>query len=185
MNKRLVGRSFIVPRSAFIVYDAGHMLSNLLGRVWQASPRRMRRWGVWLWEPRFMVTAGAVVLDEAGRVLLLKHIFRSGSGWGIPGGFIEAGEQPEEALRRELREEVGIEIERVELAFVRTLRRPQQVEVMFRCRARSDATNAAHPRSMEIESLAWFALVALPPALPAGQQRLIERTLGLDVAAAK
>ena len=53
--------------------------------------------------PRFAVTAGAVITDARGRVLLLKHRFRPGAGWGMPGGFLERGEQPDAALRRELR----------------------------------------------------------------------------------
>src|SRR2546421_3970331 len=101
------------------------MWRQLLLAGWRRAPRALRRWGVWLWEPRFTVTAGACVLDREGRVLLLKHAFRAGSGWGLPGGFIEQGEQPEEALRRELREEVGLEIEDACIAFVRTLARPQ------------------------------------------------------------
>ncbi|MEP6912843.1 MAG: NUDIX hydrolase, partial [bacterium] len=60
--------------------------------------------------PRFAVTAGAVITDNQGRVLLLKHRFRPGTGWGMPGGFMQEGEQPEEALRRDLREEVGLEV---------------------------------------------------------------------------
>ena len=63
--------------------------------------------------PRFAVTAGAIITDDSGRVLLLKHRFRPGTGWGMPGGFMEEGEQPEEALRRELREEIGLEVEEV------------------------------------------------------------------------
>ena len=51
---------------------------------------------------RFTVTAGALIFNDAGKVLLLKHRFRAGSGWGLPGGFLEAGEQPVEALKREL-----------------------------------------------------------------------------------
>ena len=87
------------------------MLKKLLGALWLRAPKSLRRWGVRLVEPRFTVTAGAVVQDEEGRVLLLHHRYRAGSGWGIPGGFLEKGEQPEEALRRELREEVGLEVD--------------------------------------------------------------------------
>src|SRR5215208_6191877 len=109
------------------------MLKSLVARVWRGSPRFLRRAGVWLTQPRFAVTAGAVVSDEGGRVLLLWHVLRKGSGWGIPGGFLVAGEQPEEAVRRELREETGLALDTVELAFVRTLPRASQVEIIFRC----------------------------------------------------
>ena len=60
---------------------------------------------------RFTVTAGAVIFNDKGEVLLLKHRFRAGSGWGLPGGFMETDEQPIDALRRELREEIGLEVE--------------------------------------------------------------------------
>ncbi len=151
------------------------MERKLLGTLWRRTPRRIRRWGVWLVEPRFTVTAGALVLDAEGRVLLLKHTFRSGSGWGIPGGFLEKGEQPEDALRRELREEVGLELAAARLAFVRTLKRPRQVEIMFCCRAIVGA--AARPQGNEIEQAHWFAPDALPPELSTEQRRLVARTL--------
>ena len=122
---------------------------------------------------RFTVTAGAVVTDDAGRVLLLRHRFRPGSGWGVPGGFIGAGEQPGEALRRELREEVGLELESAEIAFVRTLRQIRQVEVIFRCRPRGEA----RPQGLEVREAAWFAPGELPPGLSRDQRELIVRAL--------
>ena len=124
-------------------------------------------------EPRFTVTVGVVVCDDEGRVLLLKHVFRIGSGWGIPGGFIERGEQPEEGLRRELREEAGLDIEDVELLFARTLKRPQQVELIYRCRASGMVT----AQSFEIKTAKWFAPDALPPGLPSDQQNAIRRAI--------
>lgn len=150
------------------------MLKKVLGALWRHAPKRVRRWGVRLVEPRFTVTAGAVVVDEGGRVLLLNHVFRVGSGWGIPGGFMEKGEQPEEALRRELREEIGLELERAEIALVRTLSRPTQVEIIFRCRPRGTHGE----RSFEIKSAEWFAPDRLPPGLSKDQRELIERVLG-------
>lgn len=53
------------------------------------------------------VAAYAVIRDDAGRVLL-AHWNESGrSGWTMPGGGLEAGEDPEDAVRREVREETG------------------------------------------------------------------------------
>jgi ADP-ribose pyrophosphatase YjhB (NUDIX family) len=54
-----------------------------------------------------------MLFDDEGHILLLEHVFRADRGWGVPGGFINKGEQPEQALRRELREEVDIEIDDV------------------------------------------------------------------------
>lgn len=120
---------------------------------------------------RFTVTAGAIVFNDAGQVLLLKHRFRAGSGWGLPGGFLEAGEQPLDALRRELREEIGMEIKDVEIFAARSFRKPRQVEVLFRCRA----DGMAHPQNMEVELAEWFSLNSLPEGLPKDQRLFVER----------
>ncbi len=149
------------------------MLRRLLGSLWRGAPKSLRRWSVRLIEPRFTVSTGAVVLDERGRVLLLNHVFRTGHGWGIPGGFIGKGEQPDEALRRELREEVGLELESARLAFARTLKKQGQVEIVFRCRARGPVRS----RSLEVKSAEWFALDALPQELTREQHRVIQRAL--------
>ena len=50
----------------------------------------------------------AVVLDPADRVLLVRFEFPARGLWATPGGGIDADESPEEAIRRELEEEVGL-----------------------------------------------------------------------------
>ena len=155
------------------------MLKSLLARVWRGSPRFVKRAGVWLTQPRFAVTAGAVVSDEGGRVLLLRHVLRKGSGWGVPGGFLTAGEQPEEAVRRELREETGLELDAVELAFVRSLKGVRQVEIIFRGRMRAAALEGLE-QSFEIDRAEWFARDALPRGLSNDQRRLIDRALAVN-----
>ncbi len=151
------------------------MLKELLAKLWRGSPARVRRLGVWLTQARFTVTAGAVVLDDEGRVLLLQHTFRRGSGLGIPGGFVEPGEQPDDAIRREMREEAGVEIDGVRLVAARTLRRPQQVELLYV--ARLGTGERPRPASAEIMRAEWFAPDALPGSLPRDQRRLIARVL--------
>jgi ADP-ribose pyrophosphatase YjhB (NUDIX family) len=57
-------------------------------------------------------TASAVIVDDGGRVLLSRRAGEPGEGlWDLPGGFIDEGEYPLDALRRELREEAGVEIQ--------------------------------------------------------------------------
>src|ERR1044072_6613233 len=82
----------------FSLYSVRRMLKGVLGFLWRKAPKAVRRWGRRFTQLRFPVTAGAGIVNDEGRVLLLKHVSRPGSGWGIPGGFLEKGEQPEEAL---------------------------------------------------------------------------------------
>jgi mutator protein MutT len=149
------------------------MLNDLLGAIWRRVPRILKRWTVRLSHPRFAVTAGAVITDNRGRVLLLKHRFRPGTGWGIPGGFMQEGEQAEEALRRELREEVGLEVEKVELFTTRAFKVPRQVEIVFLARAIGDTNEL----NFEIQKAAWFSLDELPKELSRDQAQLIKRAL--------
>jgi 8-oxo-dGTP diphosphatase len=56
--------------------------------------------------PRTRGAAAALLLDEAGRVLLVKPTYKE--GWSLPGGVIEEGESPLAACRRECEEEIGV-----------------------------------------------------------------------------
>jgi len=152
------------------------MFIELLGSIWRRVPDLARRRLVRSGQRRFTATVGAIIFDDQGRVLLLDHVFRSDSGWGIPGGFLNKREQPEAALRRELREEINIELQNVELLFVRTLSKPLQIETYFRATAIGDP----EPCSFEIKAAAWFSADDLPPELSTDQRRLIQQTLALS-----
>src|SRR6185369_15161194 len=146
-------------------------VQNLISRVWRKLPARMRRWTMRLAHTRFTVTAGAVIFNDKGEVLLLKHRFRAGSGWGLPGGFMEKGEQPIDALRRELREEIALEVDDVKVFAARSFKKPKQVEVLFRARANGQVKS----QTVEVERAEWFAVDALPQGLPRYQRSYIER----------
>jgi len=57
-------------------------------------------------------TVGALLVDESGRLLLVKRARDPYAGtWDVPGGFLEEGEPPLDGLRRELREETALDVE--------------------------------------------------------------------------
>jgi len=149
------------------------VLVSLLGSIFRHLPGPVRRRVVRLGQRRFTVTAGAFVFDDEGRILLLEHEFRADSRWGLPGGFLEQGEQPDEALCRELQEEASLEVTDVELYFARTLRKPRQVELYFACIAASEAK----PSSFEIRKAQWFDTNDLPDDLSNSQRKMIRRAL--------
>lgn len=65
--------------------------------------------------PLLLTGVGVGVLNDKGEILLQKKV---DGRWGIPGGFMELGETAEEAGRREVLEETGIEIGKMQLISV-------------------------------------------------------------------
>ncbi len=59
-------------------------------------------------EYNHFVSVAAMVRNDQGQILLVKSPWR---GWEYPGGLIEPGETFQQALRREIREEAGVEVE--------------------------------------------------------------------------
>ena len=47
-----------------------------------------------------------LVMDDSGKVLLVRHRYMT--GWQLPGGGVDRGEPPEQAIRREMGEEIGL-----------------------------------------------------------------------------
>jgi len=146
------------------------MLKSILGLFWLNTPKFFRKFVIRFSQQRFAVSVAAVIIDDANRVLLLKHVFRPGSGWGIPGGFINKGENPEKAVRRELAEEIGLKLENVRIVHARTLRNANHVEILFR----ATPVGTPNPRSVEISDLGWFRLEDLPQGLNEDQKGFIE-----------
>jgi len=59
--------------------------------------------------PRRIACVGAIVFDDRGRLLLIRRGREPGAGsWSLPGGRVEAGETPPEAIMREVAEETGL-----------------------------------------------------------------------------
>jgi phosphoglycolate phosphatase len=62
-------------------------------------------------------TVGALIFNPAGEVLMIRT-HKWSNLWGIPGGKIKLNEPADEALRREVREETGLEIQNIRFALV-------------------------------------------------------------------
>ena len=88
--------------------------------------------------PKAIPRVAAAVIIRKGRMLIAKR--KTGDPfegrWEFPGGKIEPGESPEEALRRELREELGIETEIGEFLCAVPMRTPNLRIDLFAFRAR-------------------------------------------------
>ncbi len=72
----------------------------------------------WVYYPR-PNQASAVALLQDGKVLLVRRKYEPFKGqWTMPSGFLEYGESPEEAALREMKEELGVDVELAGLADV-------------------------------------------------------------------
>lgn len=78
-------------------------------------------------------TVGAVcVIEHDGEFLVLWQPHRR--GWSLPGGLLGKGEDPADAVRREVREEVGLDIDPGDPVTIRVDPVEQGVDVVFRVR---------------------------------------------------
>ncbi len=117
--------------------------------------------------PRIPASAGALVWDRRGRLLILNPTYKG--GWTVPGGVVEAdGESPWEACKRETREECGLLVRHGRLACVDFLRprqdRPGGMRFLFDCGAFDDDRLAAIV--LQAEEISEYRLARVEKALP-------------------
>ena len=108
-----------------------------------------------------MVAVAAVIFDADGRILLGKHTYRRRYPWGILAGNLEYGEDPENAILRELQEETGFEVEVQQLLRAVSAKEDHHISLVYLCRI---VRGAFHP-SPEISTLQYFSTGDLPDML--------------------
>lgn len=143
------------------------MMRTTIRKIWKWLPSGLRLRLARAGSARFTFSAAVIICNREGKYLLLNHLLRPYSGWGLPGGFIKRGEQPEDAIRRELREEIGIELDNVRLYKIRAV--GKHVEVLFT----AEALGKPEICSFEISDWEWFAAAALPAEMSENHKRLI------------
>lgn len=101
-------------------------------------------------EHTHFVSVAALVTNDLGQILLVKSPWR---GWEYPGGLIEQGETFQQALRREIREEAGVEVEIT--GFVGVCKNVEKdiVNMDFTCRY----TGGELQTSEESTEVGWFS----------------------------
>ncbi|PZU44877.1 MAG: DNA mismatch repair protein MutT [Microbacterium sp.] len=134
------------------------------------------------------VAAYAIIVDDDRGMLLAHWVDGRRAAWTLPGGGLEAGEDPEDAVRREVMEETGYRAEVLELLGihsrvipVRQLIRADADEPLHTLRilyrARVVGGELTHEVGGSTDRAGWFALDQIAP-LPHVQ--LVE--IGLEMA---
>jgi len=108
---------------------------------------------------RIIDVCGALI-ERGGKLLVAqrKHADSFGGLWEFPGGKIEDGEQKEAAMRRELDEELGIDVEVGKLALVTEDEIPEMKIIfhLFEC-----AIRRGEPRPIDCQDVKWVTLEEL------------------------
>ncbi len=143
------------------------MLKRIAGTIFRTIPWRVRRGFIRLSQNKFTASVAAFVFNEDDEILLLDHVLRPQPGWAIPGGFMNAGEQPAAAVQRELYEETGLELKELKMFRVRTVGR--HLEILFR----AEAVGTAAVKSLEINAVGWFKTDELPREMSRIQKSLV------------
>jgi phosphoglycolate phosphatase len=119
---------------------------DVLLRSLESMPRLLGGWQV-REGMHPVATVGALVVDLTGRCLMIRT-HKWSHRWGIPGGKIQRGESCEAALRREVMEETGLELEEVRFVLVQDCIEPPEFQrsahflllnYVARCRGREPA----------------------------------------------
>jgi ADP-ribose pyrophosphatase YjhB (NUDIX family) len=126
---------------------------------------------------RFTAGVVGVVLNEEGRILLVEHVFHPRHPWGLPGGWLKAGERPEKALAREINEETGLQVDILRPLLVdRSPHDRRHLDIAFLCAAQGETITL----SRELLDYDWVRPEAVP-TLIAFHQAAVETLHAQDL----
>jgi 8-oxo-dGTP diphosphatase len=153
----------------------GSRLKRAAYRAWGGLPFPVKEFIIRRGTPSFHVGAICVIERSDSSLLLVRNTYRK--AWGFPGGFLKRGEAPADAVRRETREEIGVEVVVDDNPKVVVEPRYRRVDVIFRARpvdADAASTTEPKPRSPEIVEARWFPATELPDLQPEAVDALIQ-----------
>jgi 8-oxo-dGTP diphosphatase len=107
-------------------------------------------------QPRHSVSVAGIVVDDHGRALLIRR--RDNRRWEPPGGILELGETIHGGLRREVREETGLDVEPMALSGVYKNMTRAIIALVFRCKI----TGGALAASDEAADFRWATEAEIP-----------------------
>ncbi|MFL5731950.1 MAG: NUDIX domain-containing protein [Chloroflexia bacterium] len=150
---------------------ASRRVTVLWGRL--PLPKRVRTGIIWLLNPKFTVGVVGLVRDEEGRVLLLRHTYRPGRPWGLPGGGLRPGESLEDCIRREVQEEAHMKVQVDRLLSGAAHFDRRLVDMIFACYPRPGESLDTFKPSAEIAEARFFRVDEMPEDMSKSQRKLV------------
>lgn len=138
-------------------------MMKILLRIWRMFPAWLQEVASRIFRPLFQVFAVAVIFNSDKQILLVKSTYQRFHPWGLPGGSLEYGEHPENAVVRELFEETGLNIEIERFLLVKTWL-PDRVGLYYLCKIK----NGEFYPSDEVSEYGYFSMENLPDVSPLG-----------------
>ena len=126
---------------------------------------------MWLINTKFVVGTSVLIQNDQGEILLFKHLYRKDVPWGFPGGYVMRGENPDQAIQRELTEESGLQLNNLQLLEVIQSPEMPRMEILFSGELVGEIDFIP---SMEVIKAQFFPIDQLPDLLPE-HQAIIER----------
>jgi ADP-ribose pyrophosphatase YjhB (NUDIX family) len=126
-------------------------------KIWRVLPLRIQIILSRIIRPLFQVFAAGVIFNQDNRILLVKSTYQRFHPWGLPGGSLDYGESPEDAVKREVWEETGLIVEIKRFLLVKTWS-PDRVGMYYLCEITG---GEIHPTD-EVSEADFFSLNGLP-----------------------
>jgi ADP-ribose pyrophosphatase YjhB (NUDIX family) len=116
----------------------------------------------------------SALIVRGGDVLLVRRAIRPYKGyWDLPGGFCRYGEHPEEAVKREVREELGTAIDINRLFGIFVSRYGRGGDFVMDCNYLAKLKSGRMKPASDIDDYRWFHYTALPRRIAFSQNRII------------
>ena len=125
--------------------------------------------------PKFPVSVKALI-ERDGKFLMIEGEWDGQPGLAFPGGLVEEGESLDRALVREVKEETGLLVEPVRLAFAQKYSHPrggENVGIYYRARLSGGKPELGGERNARFTGLKWLS----PREMPEWARKIIEISL--------
>ena len=148
-------------------WRAAHRFCGACGGPLEEHPTEVARKCAACGRTEYPSLAPAVIVrvEKAGQILLAQHVQRIPDLWTCLAGYVELGESLEDCVRREVKEEAGIEVDDVRYVGSQHWPYPNQMMIGFRAQWKAGELKL---QPEELSAARWFDPVDLPKIPPKG-----------------